>query len=132
VPTCPPQSALLPYDTFADYNSRSCVRTCPNNFTSQRIPNLMCISTCSSNPTILFYYTPNASCIAGCPEGYFSDLSRQLCITQCPSNPKYYALDSNNSCVESCPLGLFADSSTRTCVLACPVTTMQYANNDTN
>lgn len=66
VSTCPQKNISVPYDTYADQISQSCVRVCPNGFMSQK-PQNICVSTCSSNPTILFYYTINESCIISCP-----------------------------------------------------------------
>lgn len=40
---CPGQSATVPYDTFADDLSQSCVRMCPNGFKSQK-PEYICVS----------------------------------------------------------------------------------------
>ena len=44
----------------------------------------------------------------------------QICVTECPSTPEYYAYDPTNYCIDTCPDGYFADASTRKCVEACP------------
>lgn len=104
-----PQPPTVAYNTFADAVSQYCVETCPNGFSSQGSPDFICVSQCTSNPIVLYFYAYNQSCISSCPEDLYADISKQICVSSCPASPSYFGYDVNNTCLQECPDGYFAD-----------------------
>ena len=93
--------------------------------------NNLCVSDCTTtDDLILYFYSPNTTCIASCPEEYFADNTTLSCVEACPEQS--YGYTDNNTCLSGCPDGYYADDHSQMCVLFCPKVTAFYADDSTN
>lgn len=107
---------------FADYKTRLCVYTCPDDFGLQGTfgdnSTNTCVERCP-NGSYGDASTINRFCVSQCTNGGFADSLSMLCVDICPASPPSFGYAGNWTCLKTCPGDLWADDVTRTCVSAC-------------